>query len=107
MKPLKPLFILLLAIGTIPTVFGQDNPEQLPRIKLVGNAHIDLAYRWRWNETVKRVIPDTFWGVIRMMEKEKGLTFAQSQMALYEQMALCYPDLLKMNIIASNGTKKG
>jgi len=93
MKPLKLLFILLLVITTIPTVSGQDS-EQLPKIKLVGNAHIDLAYRWRWNETVKRVIPDTFWGVIRMMEKEKGLTFAQSQMALYEQMALYYPDLL-------------
>jgi len=49
----------------------------------------------RWNETVKRVIPDTFWGVLQIMEKEKGLTFTQSQLALYEQMQLLYPDLLK------------
>ena len=96
------LLVVLASIAGNPNVVGQtqnQNPpppsELLPQIKLAGNAHIDLAYRWRWNETVKRVIPDTFWGVLRMMEKEQGLTFAQSQIALYEQIGLHYPDLLK------------
>ena len=97
MKTVKLIFILSIAIVAMPDLAGQKSTSsgQLPQIKLAGNAHIDLAYRWRWNETVKRVIPDTFWGVLLMMEKEQGLTFAQSQMALYEQMSLYYPDLLK------------
>jgi hypothetical protein len=35
---------------------------------LVGHAHIDLGYRWRWNETVHRVARDTFRGVLHIME---------------------------------------
>ena len=67
----------------VETAF-QNNNDSLPNILLVGNAHIDLAYRWDWNETVARVIPETFRGVLRMMDKVPGLTFSQSQMAAYE-----------------------
>ena len=99
MKTLKlSLFGLLMVIASISDLSGQNNTssgQQLPQIKLAGNAHIDLAYRWRWNETVKRVIPDTFWGVLRMMDQVPGLTFSQSQMALYEQIRLTDVDLLK------------
>ena len=63
-----------------------DNKDSVRNIILVGNAHIDLAYRWDWNETVARVIPETFRGVLRMMDKVPGLTFAQSQMAAYESV---------------------
>lgn len=53
---------------------------------MVGNAHIDLSYRWRWNETLDRVGPDTFEGVLRMMKKVPALAYAQSQMVLYESI---------------------
>ena len=92
---MKKLLLVLSAVMAVMSHLSGQNAEELPRILLAGNAHIDLAYRWRWNETVKRVIPDTFWGVLRMMDKEKGLTFTQSQIAIYEQMSLLYPDLLK------------
>ncbi|HNR32080.1 MAG TPA: glycoside hydrolase family 38 C-terminal domain-containing protein [Candidatus Hydrogenedentes bacterium] len=62
-------------------------------INLVGHAHIDLAYRWRWNETVHRIARDTFRGVLDLMNEEPGLTFAQSQMALYDAMKREYPDI--------------
>ncbi len=62
-------------------------------IHLVGHAHIDLAYRWRWNETVHRVGRDTFRGVLNLMEQDGELTFVQSQMALYEAMEREYPEL--------------
>ncbi|MBN1995906.1 alpha-mannosidase [candidate division KSB1 bacterium] len=66
-------------------------PPQDITVHLVGNAHIDLAYRWRWNETVDRVGPDTFEGVLHMMEIEPDLTFAQSQLALYEVIQANHP----------------
>jgi len=62
-------------------------------ILLVGHAHIDLGYRWRWNETVHRIARDTFRGVLRMMDEYPELTFVQSQVALYEAMAKEYPDV--------------
>jgi hypothetical protein len=48
-------------------------------LHLVGHAHIDPVYRWRWNETVHRVARDTFRGVLDMMDKEPGLIFVQSR----------------------------
>jgi alpha-mannosidase len=82
------------------TVPGQSSvPPEIDmsdyQISLIGHAHIDLGYRWRWNEVVHRVGPDTFRGVLDLMEEEPGLTFAQSQMALYEAMQDEYPGLFK------------
>ena len=62
-------------------------------IHLVGHAHIDLGYRWRWNETVHRIARDTFRGVLRLMEHAPELIFVQSQLALYEAMEQHYPDI--------------
>ena len=64
-------------------------------IYLVGHAHIDLGYRWRWNETVHRIGRDTFRGVLRMMDQVPELTFVQSQPAIYEAMKEHYPEILQ------------
>ena len=71
-------------------------PTHRPRfmLYLVGHAHIDLGYRWRWNETVHRIARDTFAGVLRMMESVPDFTFVQSQLALYEAMKVHYPEIL-------------
>ena len=60
---------------------------------LVGHAHIDLGYRWRWNETVHRIARDTFRAVLQLMDEVPEFTFVQSQLALYEAMKQHYPDL--------------
>ncbi len=73
---------------------GHPRPEGRV-IYLVGHAHIDLGYRWRWSETVHRVARDTFRGVLRMMDEYPELTFVQSQLALYEAMAQHYPDIFR------------
>ena len=62
---------------------------------LVGHAHIDLGYRWRWGETVHRIARDTFRGVLRMMDEVPEFTFVQSQLALYEAMKQHYPELYR------------
>ena len=84
---------LTLAILSIHILSAEKPDPKDLTLHMVGNSHIDLAYRWRWNETVDRVGPDTFEGVLRMMEKDPGLTYAQSQMALYEQIQKNNPDL--------------
>jgi alpha-mannosidase len=62
---------------------------------LVGHAHIDLGYRWRWNETVHRIARDTFRGVLRMMDEVPDFTFVQSQLVLYEAMKQHYPEMFR------------
>jgi len=62
-------------------------------LTMLGHAHIDLGYRWDIAETIHRIAPATFEGVLRVMEKEEGFTFCQSQMFLYDAMEHHYPDL--------------
>jgi alpha-mannosidase len=65
---------------TAPTL---RNPRQYTA-HLVGHAHIDLSWLWRWEETVNDVAVQTFRGTLAQMARMPGLTFAQSQAALYE-----------------------
>lgn len=64
-------------------------------LSLIGHAHIDLAYRWRWNETLHWIVRDTFSGVLDLMRQEPKLTFAQSQMALYDAVKREYPEMYR------------
>lgn len=61
-------------------------------IYLVGNAHIDLAWLWRTNESV-RIAANTFSSVLNNMEEFPGLVFAQSQAQAYHWVEQNYPDL--------------
>lgn len=75
---------------------GETGTPAIARgLTFVGHAHIDLAYRWRWNETVSWITRDTFLGVLEVMRQEPGLTFVQSQMALYDAVMRAYPDLYR------------
>jgi alpha-mannosidase len=92
---------VLLALGAAaPGASGQDKPAALrnPReytAHLVGHAHIDLSWLWRWEETVNDVAVQTFKGTLAQMAKMPGLTFAQSQAAVYEAMERSYPALFE------------
>jgi alpha-mannosidase len=85
-------FVILAAAAL---AFGQADKAK-PRdytARLVGHAHIDLSWLWRWEETVHDIAVQTFKGTLAQMEKMKGLTFAQSQPALYEAIERDYPEL--------------
>jgi alpha-mannosidase len=85
------LFLLCLAAAN----FGQEKDPGDFTAHLVGHAHIDLSWLWRWEETVHDVAFQTFKGTLAQMDKMPGLTFAQSQAAIYEAIEKYYPDLFK------------
>jgi alpha-mannosidase len=60
---------------------------------LVGHAHIDLSWLWRWEETVADIARYTFKGTLAQMDKLPGLTFAQSQAAIYDAIEKDQPEL--------------
>ncbi|MBN2290247.1 MAG: alpha-mannosidase [Candidatus Glassbacteria bacterium] len=62
------------------------------RLYLVSNAHIDVAWLWRWRETVEAT-HDTFDSVLELMKQYPELTFSQSQAQLYQWMEQYYPEL--------------
>ncbi len=98
-----PFFLVLaLAAGAAPG--GQTaKPKAPPTLQnpraytayLVGHAHIDLSWLWRWEETVNDIAVQTFRGTLAQMVRLPGLTFAQSQPAVYEAIEKAYPALFE------------
>lgn len=78
-----------------PPTDAERGPVDLSGLTLhcVGHAHIDLGYRWNMAETVHRIAPWTFAGVLDLMDRTPGFTFCQSQLALYEWVRANYPEL--------------
>jgi len=102
----RKILVLSLAIILIAASWGQGQepdksraqPLRAPREytgHLVGHAHIDLSWLWRWEETVNDIAVQTFKGTLAQMAKMPGLTFAQSQPAVYEAMEKNYPALFE------------
>ncbi len=92
------LLEFFLLISSFSFVFPAESPPINPRditAHLIGHAHIDLSWCWLWEETVHDVAVNTFKGMLIQMEKTQGLTFAQSQPALYDAIEKEYPDLFK------------
>lgn len=82
--------VMLWCAGTAISV---DSPKDVT-IHLVGNAHVDLAWMWLWEETVHEVYPHTFGPVLTKLNRFPGLTFAQSQAALYEAVERIRPQFI-------------
>ena len=62
-------------------------------LHLTSNAHIDLAWLWRWKEAVQ-ICHDTFSSVLEKM-KRYPFTFTQSQAQVYKWIEERYPDLFR------------
>jgi alpha-mannosidase len=63
-------------------------------VEVAGNAHIDLAWLWRWAETVQ-VTRATFDTVMKNMEEYPELIYLQSQAQAYKWMKDQYPDIFE------------
>lgn len=60
---------------------------------LVGHAHIDLEWVWRWQHTIDTIIPETFGSALNFMKEYPDFTFSQSSPALYFEAEKHYPKL--------------
>jgi len=93
---LSLIFLALWSVvrGAVSPYCPQAETKDI-KASLVGHAHIDLSWLWLWEETVHEVAPQTFLNVLQQMEKLPGLTFAQSQAAIYEAIEKYYPELFQ------------
>ncbi len=92
---MKKRTIVLLVLACLAVGLGA-RPEPAPgrlTAHLVGHAHIDLSWLWRWEETVREIAFHTFRGTLDVMNGVKGLTFAQSQPSLYEAIERQNPEM--------------
>lgn len=80
-------------LAALDTVFNREAGRvHNQAVMLVGHAHIDMNWLWRWPETVQ-VCQDTFRQVIRFMHEFPDFRFTQSQAACYEAIEQHEPQL--------------
>jgi hypothetical protein len=96
----KSLLLVCLAAGMIATVPVQAQAPAAEKPKdytahVVGYAHIDMAWLWRWEESIYDVMYNTFRNQLELMDQHPDFTFAQDQAIVYEMMEHYYPDIFK------------
>lgn len=64
------------------------------KVYLIGNAHIDIAWLWRMEETIM-VARNTYDTVMKNMEEYPELHYAQSQALTYQWMEKHHPDIFE------------
>jgi alpha-mannosidase len=62
---------------------------------VVGYAHMDMAWLWRWEESIHDIMYNTFTNQIRLMEQNPDYTFAQDQAVVLDSMERDYPDIFE------------
>ncbi len=62
------------------------------KVILTGHSHIDVAWLWRIQESIRKSAR-TFSNVVNLMDKYPEMTFGQSQAVLYDMVKKHYPDI--------------
>ena len=94
---------LVLIVFTAFYFASQSNaqvPQPTPNPKdytahVVGYAHMDMAWLWRWEESIHDVMYNTFTNQIRLMDENPDYTFSQDQAVVLDSLEHYYPDVFK------------
>ncbi|KAM8804642.1 alpha-mannosidase 2C1 [Eudromia elegans] len=73
-------------------IFGQKNGESQHTIHAMGHCHIDSAWLWPYEETIRKCAR-SWVTVVRLMERNPELTFVCSQAQQFEWVRCWYPGL--------------
>jgi alpha-mannosidase len=91
---------VLIAWCLVSITWAQTPAPTAPQPKdytahVVGYAHMDMAWLWRWEESIHDIMYNTFTNQLRLMEQNPDYTFAQDQAVVLDSMEHFYPDIFK------------
>ncbi|MDD7885447.1 glycoside hydrolase family 38 C-terminal domain-containing protein [Flavivirga sp. 57AJ16] len=93
----RVLFVSILSLLINYNASSQSLTEksETQKVKVIGHAHMDPVYRWRWNEIERREIYNTFSNVLQVMDERPNVHFAQSSLVYYDVVQKNFPDLFE------------
>ncbi len=96
----KLVIIAFLASCLVSIAWAQAPGPTAPNPKdytayVVGYAHMDMAWLWRWEESIHDIMYNTFTNQIRLMDQNPDYTFSQDQAVVLDSMEHFYPDVFK------------
>jgi alpha-mannosidase len=62
---------------------------------VVGYAHMDIAWLWRWQESIYDIMYNTFRNQLELMDQFPDYTYAQDRPVVSEMMERYFPDIFK------------
>ncbi len=98
---MRKLFVVLITACCIAAVGRAQTPEQpssRPKdytAHVVGYAHMDMAWLWRWEESIHDIMYNTFTNQLKLMDQFPDYTYAQDQAVVLDSMEHFYPDIFK------------
>lgn len=93
MKHLQLILITILLFSLSASGQSESAKTTNQKLYVIGHAHMDPVYRWRWNEIENREIYKTFSDVLDVLNKYPDLQFAQSYLLYYETLQKHFPEL--------------
>ncbi len=85
------VFTCLLAIARAQ---APENPKDYTA-HVVGYAHMDMAWLWRWEESIHDIMYNTFSNQLLLMDRFPDYTYSQDQAVVFDMVERYYPDLFK------------
>src|ERR1039458_2111812 len=76
-----------------PVPISSNSKEYTAHV--VGYAHMDMAWLWRWEESIHDVMYNTFSNQLQLMDQNPNYTFAQDQAVGLDSMEHFYPEVFK------------
>jgi alpha-mannosidase len=98
LRKLIGVFIVSICLTSIAAAQTPEAPSTNPKdytAHVVGYAHMDMAWLWRWEESIHDIMYNTFSNQIRKMDANPDYTFAQDQAVVLDSMEKFYPDVFK------------
>ena len=92
--------VAFLVSSLVSIARAQTPSPTAPRPKdytahVVGYAHMDMAWLWRWEESIHDIMYNTFNNQLKLMDQYPDHTFAQDQAVVLDSMEHFYPDIFK------------
>ena len=92
----KVLLPVLVLVGFIAMARAQAPPQPKKyTAHVVGYAHMDMAWLWRWEESIHDIMYNTFRNQLELMDQYPDFTYAQDQAVVFDMMEHYYPDIFK------------
>ena len=92
----KLIVIIFVASCLVPITRAQTAPQPKDyTAHVVGYAHMDMAWLWRWEESIHDIMYNTFSNQLKLMDQFPDYTFSQDQAVVLDSMEHFYPDIFK------------
>jgi alpha-mannosidase len=94
MRKFVGLLFILFSYVSIAQAQAPAQPKDYTA-HVVGYAHMDMAWLWRWEESIHDIMYNTFSNQLKLMDQFPDYTYAQDQAVVLDMMEHYYPDIFK------------